>query len=173
LKLIRDQFDVRVFGLDISRRNIENLTLMGLEGAICDFSESDTDFHREAFDVAISLETIEHLADTRHFLKLIYDTLKPNGIVLITTPNSFNLRRRLDFVVGRHSDPLMDPSRVEFAAHIRGFSFEMIECCIAQAGFENCLLVGDRVPFVGGSKISRILLSFLSSHIVAIANKPA
>ena len=44
---------------------------------------------KDAFDIVINCENIEHILDDRKLLKNIYDCLKPGGFLLLTTPNRF------------------------------------------------------------------------------------
>jgi 2-polyprenyl-3-methyl-5-hydroxy-6-metoxy-1,4-benzoquinol methylase len=39
------------------------------------------------FDVIVCFETVEHMKDDRSFIKELYDSLKENGILLISAPN--------------------------------------------------------------------------------------
>lgn len=58
------------------------------EFEICDVRQLDTrDDLVSTFDVAICLETIEHILDDRKLVRDISRTLKPGGRLLLTTPN--------------------------------------------------------------------------------------
>lgn len=47
------------------------------------------DIHEEAiFDVAMALEVVEHVTDDVHFLRNIRQRMKPDGIVVLSTPNA-------------------------------------------------------------------------------------
>lgn len=39
------------------------------------------------YDVVVSFETIEHIADTQQYLRVIQDCLKPGGLYFVSTPN--------------------------------------------------------------------------------------
>jgi SAM-dependent methyltransferase len=41
----------------------------------------------EHYDVVVSFETIEHIADTERFLQVLRDALKPGGLLFLSTPN--------------------------------------------------------------------------------------
>ncbi len=45
----------------------------------------------ESFDVVCAVEIIEHLENPRHFLRECRRTLKPGGVVVVTTPNILNV----------------------------------------------------------------------------------
>jgi 2-polyprenyl-3-methyl-5-hydroxy-6-metoxy-1,4-benzoquinol methylase len=49
-----------------------------------------------SYDVVIALDILEHLRDPANFLhKVFHNLLKPSGILVLTTPNSSSLSRRL------------------------------------------------------------------------------
>jgi 2-polyprenyl-3-methyl-5-hydroxy-6-metoxy-1,4-benzoquinol methylase len=48
----------------------------------------DWDYPREAFDVAISHEVIEHVDDQQRYVDVAYGLLKPGGRLVLTTPNA-------------------------------------------------------------------------------------
>lgn len=52
-------------------------------------------YKKEEFDVITMTDIIEHLPDNHKFMKEINRILKPNGVVLIITPNSDSFTRKL------------------------------------------------------------------------------
>jgi len=76
-----------ITGLDISAEAIaEARGRYGAHYEWQDIFEPDEQFVA-AFDFAILLETIEHVPDPRAFLGAVTCLLKPNGSLLVTTPN--------------------------------------------------------------------------------------
>jgi SAM-dependent methyltransferase len=51
-----------------------------------------------AFDLVVAIEVIEHLRDPRHFISNCLKVLKPNGYLLLTSPNPENWLSRLKFL---------------------------------------------------------------------------
>ncbi|MCA9198134.1 MAG: methyltransferase domain-containing protein [Planctomycetales bacterium] len=49
----------------------------------------------EVADVVVAVETIEHLENPRHFMRTLYQMAKPNGWVVVTTPNQLSLLSKL------------------------------------------------------------------------------
>jgi 2-polyprenyl-3-methyl-5-hydroxy-6-metoxy-1,4-benzoquinol methylase len=43
---------------------------------------------QEAFDVVVSQEVIEHVPDQERYLSIAHDLLRPNGFLILTTPNA-------------------------------------------------------------------------------------
>jgi|SRR5215217_3098466 len=50
------------------------------------------------FDLVVAIEVIEHLRDPRHFISNCLKVLKPNGYLLLTSPNPENWLSRLKFL---------------------------------------------------------------------------
>jgi 2-polyprenyl-3-methyl-5-hydroxy-6-metoxy-1,4-benzoquinol methylase len=170
LRRLVEEFGVRGIGFDISEANISRVRDLGLEGRIVDLSVEPVAIEPESLDVAVSLEVIEHLVEPSLFLRQIHRALRPGGYFCITTPNAFNLRRRLAFLLGYHHDPHLDPSRVDFAEHLRAFSFAMLERMLRARGFRVVAVSGDRVP-AGAGVPHRFLRPLLSSEICILAQK--
>jgi len=58
-------------------------------------------FADNVFDMAVSLDVIEHLWNTDHYLSEIQRVVKPFGHIILTTPNYNYIRYRLWGVIGR------------------------------------------------------------------------
>jgi SAM-dependent methyltransferase len=60
------------------------------------------------FDVACSIEGIEHLENPYQYLRELYRVLRPGGYLILTTPNIISLRSRVRFLGSSffHKDPL-------------------------------------------------------------------
>jgi ubiquinone/menaquinone biosynthesis C-methylase UbiE len=56
-------------------------------------------FDADRFDVAVSVETIEHLENPFQFLRELARVTKPGGLVVVTTPNVHSIRSRLKYLV--------------------------------------------------------------------------
>jgi SAM-dependent methyltransferase len=54
-------------------------------------------FEDDAFDVAFSIEGIEHLENRYKYLRELHRVLKPRGMLILTTPNIVGLRSRVRF----------------------------------------------------------------------------
>ena len=69
----------------------------------------------QSFDAVISTEGIEHLENHYSFLREIHRILKPDGILVLTTPNITALRSRVRFFgsgfFGRDGRPLNETAR--------------------------------------------------------------
>lgn len=75
----------------------------------------------DSFDVAICAENIEHIINDKKLVRDIANTLKPNGILLLTTPN-------YDYIPMGIGDKKTGLSQIEDGGHVRiGYTPE--DCC--------------------------------------------
>jgi SAM-dependent methyltransferase len=98
----------------------------------------------QSFDAIFSTEGIEHLENHFSFLREICRILKPEGVLLLTTPNITALRSRVRFFgsgfFGRDSRPLNEATKhplhhiglatlpeLRYELHISGF--RLVEIC--------------------------------------------
>ncbi|MFH1772013.1 MAG: class I SAM-dependent methyltransferase [Candidatus Omnitrophota bacterium] len=79
----------KVVGIDIDKKSIERAASK-YAGPSCSFMHYEAGrlpFSDCEFDAVVSLHVIEHISDAGHFLRDIERVLKPNGILILTTPN--------------------------------------------------------------------------------------
>ncbi|MFH1890258.1 MAG: class I SAM-dependent methyltransferase [Candidatus Kuenenbacteria bacterium] len=88
-KLIADNQADNVFAGDISQTAID-LAIKRYSASNLIFKKMDAcqiSFEHNYFDIIISFETIEHIQDYKKFAQEIYRCLKPNGRLVLSTPN--------------------------------------------------------------------------------------
>ncbi|XOB46589.1 MAG: class I SAM-dependent methyltransferase [Candidatus Nealsonbacteria bacterium] len=76
-----------VYGVDFDKEEINIAKKFGLNNVYAEDVIQFLKNHREKFDVITGFEVIEHLDRPKEFLKLINDSLKPNGYLVLSTPN--------------------------------------------------------------------------------------
>lgn len=83
----------RPFCLDIS--HIPEQTLQRVRGDL----NASLPFRSGQFDRVVCIEGIEHLENPSFLLREYYRVLKDGGILILTTPNTQNLRSRIKFLL--------------------------------------------------------------------------
>lgn len=116
-------------GIDILEGEVAELRSRGYDARV----ESAEDFElNEKFDVIVAGELIEHLSDFRGFLNCCYDHLRPNGKLILTTPNGlsfiFPLRRLfMEEVFNPEHTCLFDKQTLGQLVNRHGFEVKKVE----------------------------------------------
>lgn len=123
----------QVYGVDSSNINVTKSKKQQIIASTQNV-EGKLNFKDNFFDLVFAGEIIEHLFDTKHFLSEINRVLKPNGILIITTPNLAHLPDRIRFLRG------LNPTNVSsihpfLHLHIRPFTLNMIIYALNTTGF--------------------------------------
>jgi len=90
----------RIYGVDISADAIKSACGAGIIGACVNLDLEDLAFKDASFDTVICGDVIEHLISPDHLLEEIHRVLKPEGHLLITTPNLASWYNRLLLLFG-------------------------------------------------------------------------
>lgn len=88
-------------------------------------------FADESLDAILVSEVIEHLANDALFLQEAVRTLAPGGVLLLTTPNLWDVRRPLARVTGQTWSGYRDPS------HINLMTPPRLAGLLKEAGFKD------------------------------------
>jgi SAM-dependent methyltransferase len=120
-----------------------------------------------AFDVACSIEVVEHLEDQFHFIRELHRILRPGGRAFVTTPNLLNINSRLRFLRAGFwllYDPLPLTTRepVHLSGHIHPITFYYLAYLFHRAGFSAVRLHFDRF------KKSATALSILLAPVLVL-----
>lgn len=122
-KLILDQGN-KVYGLDISEPAVKKAQEKGIK-AVCGNVEDPWPFDDNTIDTVFAGEIIEHLFNTDKFLEEVKRVLKPEGFLVLTTPNLASFGRRLLLFLGKN--PLIESGCLDvFAGHLRYFVKESL-----------------------------------------------
>lgn len=118
----------------------------GVEYVASDASQLTNSFARDSVDLILLLEVIEHLFDPDAVIKEIRKVLKPNGALLLTTPNLSSLTSRLALAWGFMPPSLEVSTERQFGrpfidsgcpvGHIRVFTFRALREFMQFHGFE-------------------------------------
>ena len=130
-------------------------------------------FGRAQFDRIVSVEGIEHLEDSSLMLREFARILKPNGILILTTPNVVNIRSRIKFLLTGNLF-WFDEYAVERFGHIAPQLPFLLRVFAERAGFEVVEISTNRLvrwmcvlmlpvrlarALLGSSNDNRILLA--------------
>jgi len=80
------EINKNVLGVDIDPDGVEQLKKMGYQAVCADVETMDL---QRQFDAIIAGEIIEHLENPGLFLRNMRKHLKPEGVLLVSTPNPF------------------------------------------------------------------------------------
>lgn len=103
----------------------------------------------DSFDVACSLEVVEHLRDQFAFARELHRVVKAGGVAIVSTPNVLNLNSRVRYLHSGFTvlfDPLLlssdDPRHT--AGHISPVSYYYLAYQLRRAGFRSVEVHYDR-----------------------------
>ena len=136
---MRRQFDIHSSACDYTD---SLMRLPDVSVRIADLSNENLPFPDGSFDLVTCTEVIEHLEHYRSTLRDIFRVLKPDGTLVITTPNILNLKSRIRFLIfGFYNlfGPLhMSESELHTTGgHINPVSYFFLSHALLDAGFKN------------------------------------
>jgi SAM-dependent methyltransferase len=105
-----------VVGVDVDREALAGAAAaLGIETVWADLDEA-LPFDDASFDVVVVGELLEHLRFPAATLAEARRVLRPGGTVLGSVPNSYRLKSRLRFLLGRPPEFADDPTHVRMFA---------------------------------------------------------
>ena len=147
IELMRSQFNVSSSACDYTD---SLMRLSDVKVTVANLNYEGLPYADQSFDLVTCTEVIEHLEHYRYTLREIYRILKPNGILVLTTPNILNLKSRIRFLIfGFYNlfGPLhfKDSSQHTTDGHINPVSLFFLTHAIADAGFREIDVAIDKV----------------------------
>jgi len=122
-----------------AKLNRERLERQGVRTIDLDISEEPLPFEDGSFDVALSLEVIEHLHNSpRKILAETRRVLTDGGILFLSTPNLATLKNRLYVLAGRsnHSEISYYYHSDFFTGHVREYTLNEVKQMLTWEGFD-------------------------------------
>ena len=99
--------------------NFKNVKFQHYEGT---FSNVQT-----AFDIAISMDVIEHVIDPVKYLKEVYKILKPGGVLLLGTPNGLIANKNKCIIKTHSKFHIMEYTPNELSFFLQSAGFRPVE----------------------------------------------
>jgi methionine biosynthesis protein MetW len=144
-----------IIGVDADRDALAEAAKLGIETHRADLDEP-LPFEDESFDVVVAGELLEHLRDPRLLVAEARRMLRAGGTLVASVPNSYRLKNRLRFLVGRK--PEDDPT------HLQMFATSDLHALLA--GFEE-----TRLHYIAG-RLVPLHARMFANDIVFSGRKP-
>jgi len=148
------QYEWELHGLEMSKSGLAEAA-KAYPGIRFEYADLTTDLSSHALagkcDVVISTEVVEHVFLPRIYAKNCHSLLKPNGVLIVSTPYHGYLKNVTVALTGRmdaHFTALWD------YGHIKFWSQRTLTILLQEAGFRMVRFQGvGRVPFLWKSMI--------------------
>lgn len=135
-----------VWGVDFSGKALAIAKEKGIRVYQADIEKDDLPFKEKSFDVIVAAEVIEHVFDMRIVFEKIKKLLKPDGYLVLTTPNLATLGRRLLLLFDR--SPYIEIIFEEgWGGHVRYFVKSNLFETLKLYGFKVDLFTSDVINF--------------------------
>jgi 2-polyprenyl-3-methyl-5-hydroxy-6-metoxy-1,4-benzoquinol methylase len=125
-----------------------------------------------AADVVVSVETIEHLENPRALVRELVRVVRPEGLLLATTPNQLSVLSKLSFLVkDRHSAF----QAVHYPAHITALLPSDLMSIGAELGLEKARIVysdDGRIPGMARHWPAGLKGRLFSDNVAYLARRP-
>jgi ubiquinone/menaquinone biosynthesis C-methylase UbiE len=107
-------------------------------------------FTAKSFDLIYSIEVVEHLRDPYKFLEECFRILKPEGVLIISTPNTLNLASKYKFFITGFFELYKPPSiklknAGRLCGHIMPINLAYYDYGLRRVGFKGMELFCDKV----------------------------
>jgi len=166
-------------GIDIDRKRLAIARDRQIDARFCDLNRDPLPFENCYFDLIFAGEVIEHLIDTDYFLAELKRCLRPEGALLITTPNLASFENRLRILLGIY--PKWVNYNLSGSGHVRAYTPRILKKQLSEHGFKVILQTGNWVPFIPQYFLSDLdvpalsvigdLLPSLAMDIIMLARK--
>lgn len=160
---------------DMYRSRFESL---GIDNRTCGFPQDKIPFDENYFNVVVMAEVIEHYNfHPSVVLREVFRVLKPEGRILITTPNQSRLNNRIRAFLGKSIHWDID-SGFNDMAHFREYTGQELEQLLEQTNFKNIKSEYVYIDYPGANFFVKIINKFFGffaksfkSNIITTAEK--
>lgn len=160
-----------IIGVDLDDQALLKLSSFPNSGLLLKMDVENLEFetHVDTFDVVVAGEIIEHLSNPGKMLTRIKEVLRPEGQLVITTPNAFAIKPFVHAIFRRRD--------VNSDLHTLLFTFKTLSTLLERHGFSP-VVVGSSVWQIATRReqlfrplfktVSR-LMPFLADTIICVA----
>lgn len=170
IKLMRSNFNVISQACDYTDSLMQ---LKDINVDIVNLNDDKLPYENASYDLVTCTEVIEHLEHYRETLREINRVLKPDGTLVLTTPNILNLKSRIRFMVfGFYNlfGPLHFKESVLHGTggHINPIGLFFLAHSLVDAGFDDIKVTIDKKQ---GISIYWLILLYLPIKLFSIIAK--
>jgi SAM-dependent methyltransferase len=99
-----------------------------------------------SFDMAVSIEVMEHIYDHERFFAEAHRILKPGGRLFLSTPNILSLKSRMRFLLSGfpYSFKPLDHANHDGLQHVAALSLDQFNYVATKHGFKPAVVSIDR-----------------------------
>jgi len=94
--------ELEIHGIDIVPEFLDVAKSRGFHVKICDINKENAPFEDNMFDLVICDSILEHTFKPNHLIKECMRILKPEGYLLLSTPNALSFMMRWNYLRGRN-----------------------------------------------------------------------
>ena len=153
----------QVHGCDLAEKALGEIKQRGVKPVCADLNSGALPYKDGSFDCVTCLEVIEHVVDPHRLLRELHRVLRPQGRLVMTTPNIRYFRNILKLVLeGRFPHTTTD-TFVWGGGHLHYFTRNDLAQLFGAAGFAHWQFVVNAEQFARSWK-RRLLVKVLGSH---------
>lgn len=138
---IKNKVD-NIYGLDNDKLSVDKCKLLYKKVTLINLNSQNIPYKNNYFDCVTCLDVIEHIIDPEMLLNKIYKILKPNGILIISTPNIRFTDHILKLICnGTFPKTSLDASIYD-GGHIHFFTYKDLITLLKETGFKILSIEG-------------------------------
>jgi len=144
--LLKEIYNCEIYGIDVKRDDqsklIKRFKKYDINFTFCDVARQKLPFLTNYFDLVLFLEVLEHLITPHppYFLfKEINRVMKPNGRLILSTPNVAELIKRIYLLIGKNPLKRVYEGFDEdefYRGYYREYTLAELRHILTRAGFE-------------------------------------
>jgi SAM-dependent methyltransferase len=185
LYYLRQKAYKNLWGVDISKEQIEKCKKMGFQNVYLDDGMKFLKKNKNKFDIYFSANVLEHLSENifQAFLKQIYDSLKHNGKIILILPNATPIFSTFNLYFDITHERLFTPVSLKQVLLMAGFKKASVHSLLPRGkdlfslirrylflifvGFQKFILINQ----IGLEAYKRFQPVYFTNELIGIAEK--